>query len=48
MRAQIFYLAEFTQIHSARVLKREAEPGILVDINTAMMRGLKGETEDPQ
>lgn len=40
LRAQIFYLAEFTSFHSRKVLKGEADIGPLVEINTAMMRGL--------
>ncbi|MCL4189806.1 MAG: flagellar biosynthesis regulator FlaF [Rhodobacteraceae bacterium] len=41
LRARIFYLAEFTALHSSRVLAREAGPGVLIEINTAMMRGLR-------
>jgi flagellar protein FlaF len=40
LRARIFYLAEFTLSHSRRVLRGEADPQALVDINTAIMRGL--------
>ncbi|MGJ8609777.1 MAG: flagellar biosynthesis regulator FlaF [Octadecabacter sp.] len=40
LRARIFYLAEFTSFHSRKVLKGEADIGPLVEINTAMMRGL--------
>ncbi len=40
LRAQIFYLAEFTEQHSRRVLRDEADPAILIEINTAIMRGL--------
>ena len=40
LRAQIFYLAEFTHHHSRRVLKGEAEIQVLIDVNTAVMRGL--------
>lgn len=41
LRARIFYLAEFTQLHSRKVLAREAGPDVLIDINTAVMRGLR-------
>lgn len=46
LRARIFYLAEFTSFHSRKVLKGEADIGPLVEINTAIMRGLtaKGES----
>ena len=40
LRARIFYLAEFTDQHSSQVLSGTASPEILVDINTAIMRGL--------
>lgn len=40
LRARLFYLAEFTRVHSARVLRGEASADVLVDINTAVMRGL--------
>lgn len=41
LRAQIFYLAEFTEQHSRKVLAREATPDALVEINTSIMRGLR-------
>ncbi len=40
LRARIFYLAEFTAFHSTKVLKGEADIAPLLEINTAMMRGL--------
>ncbi|SOC06751.1 flagellar biosynthesis regulator FlaF [Rhodobacter maris] len=43
LRARIFYLNEFTQVHSAKVLKGEASAEVLIDINTAIMRGLRRE-----
>jgi flagellar protein FlaF len=45
LRAQIFYLAEFTNQHSRKVLANEASADVLVDINTAIMRGLRHEEE---
>lgn len=42
LRAQIFYLAEFTDIHSGRVLRGEADAQALIDINVSVMRGLGG------
>ena len=41
LRARIFYLAEFTDAHSRKVLAREASAAALVEINTAVMRGLR-------
>lgn len=43
LRAQIFYLAEFTLQHSRKVLSGGAPLAPLIDINTAVMRGLRGE-----
>lgn len=41
LRARIFYLAEFTQVHSRKVLSQEATPDALIDINMAIMAGLR-------
>lgn len=43
LRAQIFYLAEFTDHHSRDVLRGKATVEPLVAINTAIMRGLNGQ-----
>ncbi len=40
LRARIFYLAEYIQDHSRRVLKGEAKVGPILEINVAIMRGL--------
>ena len=45
LRARIFYLAEFTVQHSGKILKGEASIAPLVDINTAVMRGLRGDQD---
>lgn len=43
LRAQLFYLYEFTAEHSRKVLGGEGGIEVLVDINTAVMRGLRGD-----
>jgi flagellar biosynthesis activator protein FlaF len=43
LRAQLFYLYEFTEQHSAKVLEGTASAEVLIDINTAVMRGLRSE-----
>ncbi|MBI1417329.1 MAG: flagellar biosynthesis regulator FlaF [Limimaricola sp.] len=43
LRAQIFYLAEFTAHHTARILTEGATPTPLIEINCAIMAGLSGE-----
>lgn len=40
LRAQVFYLAEFTLKHTSEVLSGKSDEAALVEINTAMMRGL--------
>ena len=41
LRSKLFYLAEFTRQHTAKVHAGEADPKILIDINTMIMRGLR-------
>jgi len=41
LRAQIFYLARFTEIHTRKILAGDATADPLVDINTSVMRGLR-------
>lgn len=43
LRAQLFYLYEFTAEHSRAVLEGRSSVEVLVDINTAVMRGLRGQ-----
>ncbi len=43
LRAQLFYLYEFSVQHSRAVRDGSASVEVLVDINTAVMRGLRGD-----
>lgn len=43
LRARLFYIYQFTEKHSRDVLARDASIEVLTDINTAVMRGLRGE-----
>ena len=43
LRAQLFFLAEFTIDHSKKVLRGDGDVAPLVDINTSVMRGLRGQ-----
>lgn len=43
LRAQLFYLYEFTTQHSHAVRDNKASVDVLIDINTAVMRGLRGQ-----
>ena len=41
LKEHLVYLTEFTMQHSSKVLAREADVRPLVEINTAIMRGLR-------
>lgn len=41
LRARIFYLAEFTEQHSSQVLANKATVEPLLEINMAVLRGLR-------
>ncbi len=41
LRARIFYLAEFTAHHTSKVIKEKVSAVPLLEVNTAIMRGLK-------
>ncbi len=43
LRARLFYIYQFTEKHSRDVLTKDASVEVLTDINTAVMRGLRGE-----
>lgn len=47
LRAQLFWLSDFTDRHSRRVLDEGADPAVLVEINTSVMRGLAGDGGAP-
>ena len=41
LRAQLFYLTEFTSQQTKKIMAGDAKPNILVEINTSIMRGLR-------
>ncbi len=43
LRAQLADLSKFTRSHTQKVLRQEADAAILIEINTAVMRGLRGQ-----
>jgi flagellar protein FlaF len=43
LKARLFYLHEFTAVHSRKVMDGQADAGVLIELNTAIMRGLRGE-----
>ena len=47
LRAQLFYLAEFSEAESRAVLRGTGDVTALIDINTAVMKGLGQQNEIP-
>ncbi|QIE56981.1 flagellar biosynthesis regulator FlaF [Pikeienuella piscinae] len=45
LRARLFYLAEFTRAHTRKVLAQEENAAPLIELNTAIMRGLRQQSE---
>ncbi len=45
LRAGIFQLAEFSRLHTRKVLAGAADAAALIDVNMAMMRGLRNAQE---
>ena len=43
LRSQLAELAKFVRVHTHKVLQREADSEVLIEINTAVMRGLRGQ-----
>lgn len=41
LRARLFYLAEYTRLHTSKVLAGQASVASLLEINTAILRGLR-------
>lgn len=48
LRVQVIELAQFTFLHTQKVLKREADVEVLVDINRAVTAGLSGVVPDEE
>ncbi|MFZ5963525.1 flagellar biosynthesis regulator FlaF [Thalassococcus sp. BH17M4-6] len=42
LRAQIFYLAEFVQVHTGKVLTGKARVAPILEVNAAILKGLSG------
>lgn len=43
LRAQLFYLYEFSELQTRNVLNGAATVEVLIEVNTAIMRGLRGQ-----
>ena len=46
LKARIVYLFRFTVEHSQRIREETGDAGVLIDINRAVMKGLRGEGSD--
>ena len=47
LKARLIYLAEFTDFHSRKVLAGDAPADPLIEVNTAVMRGLQDRGGQP-
>lgn len=47
LRARIFWLAEFTEHETRRILRNQGDVGVLIEINAAVLHGLRGKVEEP-
>ena len=47
LRARLFWLAEFTEQETRRILKNEGDIGILIEVNAAVLHGLRGQEATP-
>lgn len=43
LRARLFFLAEFTESETRRLMKDEGNVGVLIEINAAVLQGLRGQ-----
>ncbi len=42
LRARLFFLAEFTESETRRLMNNEGDVGVLIEINAAVLQGLRG------
>lgn len=45
LRARLFWLAEFTTQETGRILRGEGDLSILIEINAAVLHGLRGQAD---
>lgn len=41
LKAQLFYLYEFTQLQTSKILKKKSDVSSLIEVNTSIIRGLR-------
>ena len=47
LRARLFYLAEFTEDETRKILRGQGDVGVLIEVNAAVMQGLRGMESKP-
>lgn len=47
LRARLFWLAEFTGSETRKLLRNEGDVGILIEVNAAVLQGLRGPETKP-
>lgn len=47
LRARLFWLAEFTSSETRKLLRNEGDVGILIEVNAAVLQGLRGPETKP-
>jgi len=45
LRARLFWLSEFTAKETKRLLKKEGDVSILIEVNAAILHGLRGQEQ---
>ena len=43
LRARLFWLAEFTENETRRLMKNEGDVAVLIEVNAAVLQGLRGQ-----
>ncbi len=43
LRARLFFLAEFTESETRRLMNKQGDVGVLIEINAAVLQGLRGQ-----
>lgn len=47
LRARLFWLAEFVETESRRILRNEGDVGILIEVNASVLQGLSAARGEP-
>ncbi|MCV6591650.1 MAG: flagellar biosynthesis regulator FlaF [Silicimonas sp.] len=48
LRARLFWLAEFTESETSRLMRQEGDPAVLIEVNAAVLQGLRGQSQEAQ